>query len=324
MDNNTLAREIEQLKVKRNAVLLAHYYQEPEIQDVADFVGDSLALAQEAAKTKADIILFAGVHFMAETAKILNPQKTVLLPDVNAGCSLADSCPPDRFGEFTARHPDHIVVSYINCTAEVKTLSDIVCTSSNAVKIIKSIPEDKPIIFAPDVNLGKYLIKETGREMKLWDGACIVHEAFDLEKIINLKIEYPEAKIIAHPESQPHILKAANFVGSTAALLKFAKEDDASTYIVATEHGILHKMSQSLPNKKLIPAPSLEDNTCACSECGFMKVNTLQKVYDCLKYNQPEINLNKIIMNRALMPIQRMFEITNSEKLCELSIPTSL
>ncbi len=317
MTTKELTVEIERLRKEQNAVILAHYYQVPEIQDVADFVGDSLALAQEAAKTDAEVIVFAGVHFMAETAKILNPKKKVLLPDLKAGCSLAESCPPESFAEFTAKYPDHIVVSYINCTAEVKTMTDIVCTSSNAVKIINSIPPEKSIIFAPDVNLGKYLIKTTGRNMKLWDGACIVHEAFDLEKIVKLKAEHPEAKIIAHPESEAHILKVANFVGSTAALLKFAQEDDAQTYIVATEHGILHKMAQNLPQKKLIPAPSAEDNTCACSECAFMKVNTLQKLHDCLKYGYPEITLERDTMKKALLPIERMFEITNRPSPCE-------
>ncbi len=325
-NNEQLKREISRLRIEQNAVILAHYYQVAEIQDIADFVGDSLALAQEAANTNADTIVFAGVHFMAETAKILNPEKKVLLPDLAAGCSLADSCPPADFKKFIDQHPDHIVVSYINCTAEVKTLSDIVCTSSNAVKIINSIPENTPIIFAPDVNLGRYLIKETGRNMKLWNGACIVHEAFDLEKIVKLKTQHPNAKIIAHPESEEHILKVANFIGSTAALLKFAQQDDAQTYIVATEHGIIHKMSQRIPHKLLIPAPSVEDNTCACSECAFMKMNTLQKLHDCLKLGTPEIKLDAEIIKQASLPIYRMFEITNqtSKNQCEQRTMTSL
>ncbi len=314
--HNQLVKEIQRLKEEKNAVILAHYYQIPEIQDIADFVGDSLALAQEAAKTTADVIVFAGVHFMAETAKILNPTKKVLLPDLEAGCSLAESCPPSDFRAFVNKYPDHVVVSYINCTAEVKTLSDIVCTSSNAVKIINSIPKEQPIIFAPDANLGKYLMKETGREMKLWNGACIVHEAFDLEKIVKLKIEHPRAKIIAHPESETHILNAANFIGSTAALLKFVEEDDASVYIVATEHGILHKMIQKLPHKQFIAAPGVEDNTCACSECAFMKMNTLPKLYNCLKHETPEIILDESVMKKALVPIEKMFEITNRQPQC--------
>ena len=311
MTQEELKRHISRLRIEKNAVILAHYYQTTDIQDVADFVGDSLALAQKAAKTDADVIVFAGVHFMAETAKILNPGKKVLLPDLNAGCSLAESCPPEEFRKFVNAHPDHIVVSYINCSAEVKTLSDIVCTSSNAVKIINSIPADKPIIFAPDVNLGRYLIKATGRDMKLWNGSCVVHEAFDLEKITDLKAHHPEAKIIAHPESQEHVLNVANFIGSTAALLRFATEDDAETYIVATEHGILYKMQRLLPHKKFIPAPGVEDNTCACSECAFMKMNTLRKLYDCMEKDTPEILLDESVAKRALLPMERMFEITD-------------
>ncbi len=323
MTNEELKRHISRLRIEMNAVILAHYYQVPEIQDIADFVGDSLALAQQAARTDADVIVFAGVHFMAETAKILNPHKKVLLPDLTAGCSLADSCPPSDFGAFVEQHPDHVVVSYINCSAEVKALSDIVCTSSNAVKIISSIPDDRPIIFAPDVNLGRYLIKTTGRDMKLWNGACIVHEAFDLEKILKLKADYPEAKIIAHPESEDHVLKVANFVGSTAALLRFAGQDEAQTLIVATEHGILHKMRQQLPHKNLIPAPGVEDNTCACSECAFMKVNTLEKLYKCMVGTTPEIILDPALTKKALLPIQRMFEITDSN-ICTPKPVTSL
>ncbi len=309
-NHDALVQEIRALKEAKNALILAHYYQVPEIQDIADFVGDSLALSKKAAETEADLIVFSGVHFMAETAKILNPTKKVVLPDLDAGCSLAESCPPSEFKAFREAHPDHLVVSYINCSAEVKTLSDIICTSSNAEKIIDSIPKDQPVIFAPDVNMGIYLNKKSGREMKLWDGACIVHEAFDLEKILNLKEEHPEAKIIAHPESEPHILKVANFIGSTAALLRFAEEDASSSFIVATEHGILHEMRKRLPHKTLIPAPALEDNTCACSECAFMKVNTLEKLRNCLRDEKPEIHLSDTIITEALKPLERMFEMS--------------
>jgi len=302
--------EINLLRQTKNSVILAHYYQTADIQDIADFVGDSLALAQEAARTEADVIAFAGVHFMAETAKILNPTKKVLLPDTAAGCSLADSCPPELFRPFVEAHPHHVVVSYINCTAEIKALSDLVCTSSNAVGIIKSIPADTPIIFAPDKNLGRYLIQVTGRDMLLWDGACIVHEAFDLHKITSLKARYPEAKIIAHPESEEPILRAAAFVGSTAALLRYAQEDSAPAYIVATEHGILHKMRQQYPHKKFIAAPALENNTCACSECAFMKVNTLEKLRNCLRDEEPAIQLPPALMEQARRPIERMFSLT--------------
>lgn len=324
MSREELNHHIMRMRIEKNAVILAHYYQTPDIQDIADFVGDSLALAREAAHTDAEMIIFAGVHFMAETAKILNPDKKVLLPDLNAGCSLAESCPPGDFRAFVEAHPDHVVVSYINCTAEVKTLSDIVCTSSNAVKIINSIPREKPIIFAPDVNLGRYLIKTTGRDMKLWNGSCVVHEAFDLEKIIKLKQEHPEAKIIAHPESEEHVLRVAQFIGSTAALLKYAQEDEATAFIVATEHGILHKMQRALPRKLLIPAPGVEDNTCACSECAFMKMNTLQKLHDCMLYESPEIILDKQLIKEALLPIERMFEITAQKDVCAPKAAISL
>ena len=267
--------EINRLKEEKNAVILAHYYQESAIQDIADFVGDSLQLAQEAAKTDADIIVFAGVHFMAETAKILNPGKTVVLPDLHAGCSLADSCPPSDFKAFKEAHPDHIVVTYINCSADIKALSDIVCTSSNALKIIQSIPEDQPIIFAPDKNLGTYLIKETGRDMLLWDGACIVHEAFSIEKLLEVAAEHPDAEIVAHPESQTHILKTASYIGSTAGLLNHVRESEKTKFIVATEAGILHEMQRQVPNKILIPAPAKEDNTCACSESALISAEQL-------------------------------------------------
>lgn len=296
------------LKEEKNAVLLAHYYQNKEIQELADYLGDSLYLAKAAQKVDADIIVFAGVHFMAETAKIINPSKKVLLPDLNAGCSLADSCPPDDFSRFKSQYPDTVVVTYINCSAEIKTLSDIVCTSSNAVKVIESIPKDKQIIFAPDKNLGKYLIKETGRDMILWDGSCIVHEAFSFNKIVDLVKQYPKAKFIAHPESESQVLEIAHYIGSTSGLLNFVQQDKSDTYIVGTEAGILHEMEKVAPHKKFIPAP-VEDDTCACSECAFMKLNTLEKLYQCLKNETPEIFLEDKIMKDALLPIERMLEI---------------
>ncbi|MDX9790166.1 MAG: quinolinate synthase NadA [Candidatus Kapabacteria bacterium] len=305
-----LKKKIQQLKKEKNAVLLAHYYQEPEIQDVADYVGDSLGLSQEAAKVDAGIILFAGVHFMAETAKILNPDKKVILPDMNAGCSLAESCPPHLFKELLNTHPDHVVITYINCSAEIKALSDIVCTSSNAVKIVESVPENVPIIFAPDKNLGKYIINKTGRNMLLWDGSCIVHEAFSLDKLIALHKENPDAKIIAHPESETHILETASYVGSTAGMINYVKNNPNQKFIVATEAGILHKMQQEVPDKTLIPAPSFEDNTCACSECMYMKMNTLQKVYDCLLNESPEIIVPEDIRKKALIPIEKMLDLS--------------
>lgn len=305
-----LKERILELKKEKNAVILAHYYQESDIQDVADYVGDSLGLSQEAMKVHTDIIVFAGVHFMAETAKILNPSKKVILPDLNAGCSLAESCPADLFQKFIEAHPDHIVITYVNCSAEVKALTDIVVTSSNAVKIVNSIPKDKPIIFAPDKNLGKYVMEQTGREMLLWDGACVVHEAFSLDKLIELYKQNPDAQIIAHPESETHILKAANYIGSTAGMIEYVKTNPGNKFIVATEVGILHKMKQEVPDKILIPAPSNEDNTCACSECGYMKVNTLQKLYDCLLNETPEITVPAAIMKKALVPIERMLELS--------------
>ncbi|MGB7785824.1 MAG: quinolinate synthase NadA [Salinimicrobium sp.] len=305
-----LQEQVLQLKKQKNAVILAHYYQEPEIQEIADFIGDSLELAKKAAQTTADKIVFAGVHFMAETAKILNPSKKVLLPDLKAGCSLADSCPPDAFRELKAKYPNHVVVTYINCSAEIKTLSDIVCTSSNAERIINSIPKEKPVIFAPDKNLGRYLMEKTGREMLLWDGACIVHEAFSLDKLLEIYKQHPSAMIIAHPESEAHVLKVANYVGSTSGMLNYVKNSGHDTFIVATEAGILHQMQKDVPGKNLIPAPAKEDNTCACSECAFMKMNTLQKLYDCLKNETPEVVLEPELMQQALKPIQRMLEIS--------------
>ena len=304
-----LKEKILELKKRKNAVILAHYYQEEAIQEIADFVGDSLELSRKASQVDADIIVFAGVYFMAETAKIVNPNKKVIVPDVKAGCSLADGCPPDEFKAFLEKYPNHTVVTYINCTAEVKTLTDIVCTSSNAKKVIASIPEDQPIVFAPDKNLGKYLIAETGRDMVLWEGSCIVHEAFSLEKLIDLYKKHPTATIIAHPESETHILKVAHYIGSTSGMLNHVKNSPNDTFIVATEVGIVHQMQLDNPTKTLIPAPSKEDNTCACSECAFMKVNTLEKLYQCLQNESPEVHLDNEIIEKALLPIQRMLAL---------------
>lgn len=290
-----------------NAIVLAHYYQESEIQDIADYIGDSLGLSRQAASTEADVIVFAGVHFMAETAKILNPHKLVLLPDLEAGCSLADSCPPDAFADFKATHPDHVVISYINCSADIKALSDIICTSSNAVKIVEQIPVDQPIIFAPDKNLGRYVMEQTGRDMVLWDGSCIVHETFSERKIIDLKTRYPEAEIIAHPECEATVLRHADFIGSTTALLKHADESPAKTFIVATEPGILHQMQKQNSTKVYIPAPS---GTCACNECPFMRLNTLEKLYLCMQDQAPAIELPESTRLAALRPIQRMLELS--------------
>jgi quinolinate synthase len=309
-----LAEKIIQLKEEKNAVLLAHYYQYPEIQEIADFVGDSLALSKKASETEADIIVFAGVHFMGETAKLLSPHKKVLIPDMAAGCSLADSCSAADLQTLRNEYPDHTVVTYINCSAEVKALSDYVCTSSNAVEVINNIPKDIPIIFAPDKNLGKYLIKETGRDMVLWDGACVVHEAFSFDKLLDLIKAYPLAEIIAHPESEPHFLKTAHFVGSTAALLKYVQSSDKTEFIIATEVGIIHEMQKAVPHKTLIPAPTEEDNTCACSECAFMKVNTLQKIYDCLLNESPEILIENTVLGQARKPIEAMLEFSYSGK----------
>ena len=300
--------EILKLKKQKNAVILAHYYQEGNIQDIADFVGDSLGLSQQAAATQADIIVFAGVHFMAETAKILCPTKKVLLPDINAGCSLADSCPPDKFAAFVNDHPNHLVISYINCSAEIKALTDIVCTSSNAEKIVRSLPENQKIIFAPDKNLGKYINKITGRNMVLWDGSCMVHEIFSLKEIIRLKARHPQAKIIAHPECEEEVLAMADFIGSTSALLQFVKNDAANTFIVVTESGILHQMQKEAPEKTLIPAPP--DNQCACNDCPHMKLNTLEKLFLCLRDEKPEIHLDENIRLKAEKSILRMLEIS--------------
>jgi len=305
-----LFQEIERLKKEKNAIVLAHYYQEPDIQDVADYIGDSLGLAQKAQSTDADIIVFAGVHFMAETAKILNPSKKVLLPDLKAGCSLADSAPAPLFKAFKDKHPDHVVISYINCTADIKALSDIICTSSNAEKIIDSLPKDQPIIFAPDKNLGGFLNKKTGRNMLLWNGACMVHEIFSLEKIVKLKVRHPQAKFIAHPECEEAVLNLADYIGSTTQLLKYSQQNEATEFIVATETGILHQMQQSSPNKTFIPAPP--NNSCACNDCPHMKLNTLEKLYLCMAYETPEITMDETLRLKALKPIERMLDISKA------------
>ena len=300
--------EIARLKKDLNAVLLAHYYQESEIQDVADIIGDSLELSRRAADTKADVIVFAGVHFMAETAKILNPHKQILLPDLNAGCSLAEGCPAPAFKAFRAQHPDHVSITYINCSAEVKAASDIICTSSNAEKIIRQIPADKPIFFAPDRNLGKYLIKKTGRDMLLWEGSCIVHETFSLRKLAVLQEQYPEAELIAHPECEEPVLAKAGFIGSTSALLKHVQASPVHQFIVATESGILHQMEKLAPQKQYIAAPP--DANCSCNECPYMKLNTMEKLYLCMKNRSPEIVMDPVIMEKALVPIQRMLAMS--------------
>lgn len=308
-NNDILIEKISKLRKEKNAIILAHYYQIPEIQEIADFVGDSLDLSRKSAETKAEVIVFAGVYFMAETAKILSPEKRVFIPDVNAGCSLAESCPTTEFKEFRKKYPDHLVVSYVNTTAEIKAMTDITCTSTNAVRIIESIPKDQKIIFAPDRNLGNYLNSITGREMVLWDGACHVHEEFSLEKMLAILKTHPKAKLIAHPECQRPVLIAADFVGSTSALLKFTEIDGGSEYIVATESGIIHQMRKRNPIKTFIPAPPI-DSTCGCNDCRFMKLHDLQKIYDSLNEEKFEINLNPLIMERARIPIQRMFELS--------------
>jgi quinolinate synthase len=300
---------IEQLKQELNAVILAHYYQDPDIQDIADFIGDSLQLAKTAATTNADTIVFAGVHFMAETAKILNPDKLVLLPDLSAGCSLADSCPPDAFTAFKAQHPDHIVVSYINCSAEIKAMSDIICTSSNAVKIVNQIPLGQPIIFAPDRNLGRYVSQQTGRDLVIWQGSCTVHETFSEKKIVQLQAKYPQAEAIAHPECEAAVLRHASFIGSTAALLNYCKTSPSQEFIVATEPGIIHQMQKLAPHKHFIPAPP--QNDCNCNECPFMRLNTLEKLYWAMKHRDPEITLPEKTRLAALLPIQRMLDMSN-------------
>lgn len=303
-----LEEEIQKLKKEKNAVLLAHYYQESEIQDLADYIGDSLGLAREAEKTSADMIVFAGVHFMAETAKILNPTKKVVLPDLNAGCSLSDSCPPPLFAKFKEKHPGHIVISYINCSAGIKALSDIICTSSNAKAIVDSLPEDQKIIFAPDRNLGAYINKTSGRNMVLWNGACMVHEIFSLEKITKLKVRHPEAKLIAHPECEEPILKIADFIGSTSQLLNYTHQNESREFIVATETGIIHQMMKKSPEKTFIPAPP--NNSCACNDCPHMKLNTLEKLYLCMKYEVPELTMEEELRLAAKNPIDRMLALS--------------
>ncbi len=305
---NDLVAAIKGLKKELNAVILAHYYQNSEIQDIADYLGDSLGLSQQAAQTDADVIVFAGVHFMAETAKILNPNKLVLLPDVEAGCSLADSCPPDKFAKFKAAHPDHLVISYINCTAEIKAMSDIICTSSNAVKIVEQIPKDQPIIFAPDRNLGRYVMQKTGRDLVLWEGSCIVHETFSERRIIDLKMAHPHAEIIAHPECEEPVLRHANYIGSTTALLNYTQQSASQAFIVATEPGIIHQMEKASPKKEFIPAPAI--NNCNCNECPYMRLNTLEKLYLCMKNKTPELTMPEAIREAALLPMQRMLAMS--------------
>ena len=307
-----LKAAINELKKEKNAVILGHYYQKGEIQDIADYIGDSLALAQIAAKTDADILVMCGVHFMGETAKVLCPEKKVLVPDLNAGCSLADSCPADKFAAFVKEHPGYTVISYVNTTAAVKAVTDVVVTSTNAKQIVESFPKDEKIIFGPDRNLGNYINSITGREMLLWDGACHVHEQFSVEKIVELKAQYPDAVVLAHPECKSVVLKLADVVGSTAALLKYAVNSDKQRFIVATEAGIIHEMQKKCPQKTFIPAPP-NDSTCGCNECNFMRLNTLEKLYNCLKYEFPEVTVDPEVAKEAVKPIKRMLEI--SEKL---------
>lgn len=310
MTKDLLIEKINFLKKAKNIVILAHYYQENDIQDIADFVGDSLALSQQAKSTNADIIAFAGVHFMAETAKILNPRKKVILPDLNAGCSLADACQPEDLKKFKEKHPQHKVVSYINCSAEIKALSDMIVTSSNAKKIIDSFPKDEKIIFAPDKNLGNYLNNITGRQMILWDGVCMVHEAFSLEKVLEQIKKYPNAKLIAHPESSPQILKVASFVGSTLALLNYIQKDESEQFIIATEKGIFHQMKKNAPNKTLIQAGTFDDHSCQCGECSYMRMNNLEKLLACMESETPEIILNNTLLDKAATPMERMLELS--------------
>ncbi len=303
-----LFKEISHLKKTKNAIILAHYYQDADIQDIADYIGDSLGLAQQAEKSTADIILFAGVHFMAETAKILNPKTKVLIPDLKAGCSLADSCPPDEFSAFKAAHPDHVVLTYVNCTADIKALSDVIVTSTNAVQIVESFPKDQKIIFAPDKNLGAYINKVTGRSMVLWNGSCMVHEIFSLEKLIKLKAQHPKALILAHPECEAAILEHAHFIGSTTAILNYSKKSEAQEFIVLTETGIIHQMQKASPGKTFIPAPP--NNSCACNDCPYMKLNTLEKIYNTLKYEQPELLMSDDMIEKARKPINKMLELS--------------
>ncbi len=300
--------EIKELCLKANAIILAHYYQAPEIQDIADFIGDSLDLSRKAANNDADIIIFCGVHFMAETAKILSPNKTVLLPDIDAGCSLADDCPAEEFRKFKEENPDHYVVSYINCTAEVKAQSDLICTSSNAVSLVEKIPKDKKIIFAPDKNLGRWVQKNSGRKLKLWPGSCVVHETFSEEALLKLKYKYPESKVIAHPECSQNLLVLSDFIGSTSKLLDFVSKDQSNTYMVLTEPGIIHQMKKKEPNKNFIEVPDIDG--CKCNECPYMKLNTLEKILDCLKNNSPSIELDPKIIKKAYTPIKRMLDMS--------------
>ena len=303
-----LIAEIERLRVERNAVILGHYYQEPEIQDLADFIGDSLQLAKAARDTEADVILFCGVHFMAETAKILNPERIVLVPDMDAGCSLADSCPADKLAAWKADNPDHLVVSYINCTAGTKALSDIICTSSNAVRVVESLPPDQPILFAPDKNLGAWLLRETGRPMDLWPGTCIVHETFSERALMDLRVQRPEAKVVAHPECEPAILQHADFIGSTSKLLAYTAESGFDTFVIATEPGIIHQMRKANPNAEYIPLPGVGEN-CACNECPFMRLNTLEKIYLALRDLEPRIEMTEQTRLAALKPLERMMAL---------------
>lgn len=307
--SESLEKSILRLKKELNAIILAHYYQEGEIQDIADFIGDSLELARAAKSTNADVIVFCGVHFMAETAKILNPDKLVLIPDLAAGCSLAESCPADKFSEFRKKHPELLAITYINCSAETKALSDIICTSSNAENLIRQIPETQKILFSPDKNLGRYLAKATGRDMVLWDGACEVHETFSLKKILALRLDNPGAKIIAHPECEEPVLDIADFIGSTSKLLKYVREDSAEAYIIVTEPGIIHQMAKAVPHKKLIPAPPDADN-CNCNNCPYMKLNTLQKIHDCMLNKSPEIKMSEETRLKALLPLEKMLSMS--------------
>jgi quinolinate synthase len=300
--------EIEKLKKEKNAVILAHYYQEPDIQDIADYIGDSLGLSQQAAKTDAEVIVFAGVHFMAETAKILSPEKKVLLPDLKAGCSLSDSCPPNLFAKFKEKYPDHLVITYVNCSAELKAMSDIVCTSSNAVQIVESLPIEQKIIFGPDRNLGAYVARKTGRNLVLWNGACMVHEIFSMQRITKIKEKHPEAKFIAHPECEDVVLSMADYIGSTTGLLNYTINNPAKEFIVATESGIIHQMEKSNPGKVFIPAPP--NNSCACNDCPHMKRNTLEKLYLCMKNGLPEVTVPMNVIEKARIPIERMLEIS--------------
>jgi quinolinate synthase len=306
--DNSFIERIRKLKHEKNAVILAHFYQIPEIQDIADFVGDSLGLSQNALQTKADIIVFAGVHFMAETAKILNPLKKVLIPDLNAGCSLADSCPPEKFKKFKLQYPDHVVISYINCSAEIKTMSDVICTSSNAIKIVESFPKEQKMIFAPDKNLGGYINAITGRNMVLWDGSCEVHDVIKSEAVIKLKSVHPDAKLIAHPECKAVILELADYIGSTTGLLNYTRNSEFKKFIVATETGILHQMQKASPDKEFLIVPA--DETCSCNDCPYMKMNTLQKLHDCLNNEQPELVLSKSLIEKAKKPILRMLKLS--------------